>query len=88
MLTREETATIVKDFGRGTNDSGSVEVQVAILTKRITNLTPHFEKNKLDNHSKRGLLKMIGKRKALLRYVNSKDRSRYEALIKKLGLRK
>ena len=88
MLTREETAQIVKEFGKSENDSGSAEVQVAILTKRITNLTPHFEKNKLDYHSKRGLLKMIGKRKALLRYVNQKDRARYEALIKKLGLRK
>jgi len=88
MLTREETAQIVKDFGGSEKDSGSAEVQVAILTKRITNLTPHFESNKLDYHSKRGLLKMIGKRKALLRYVNNKDRTRYESLIKKLGLRK
>ena len=88
MLTKEETAQIVKEFGKGENDSGSPEVQVAILTKRITNLTPHFEQNKLDFHSKRGLLKMIGKRKALLRYVSNKDHSKYEALIKKLGLRK
>ena len=88
MISRAETAEITKEFGKNEKDSGSVEVQVAILTRRITNLTPHFEKNKLDNHSKRGLLKMIGKRKSLLRYVNNKDQKRYETLIQKLGLRK
>jgi small subunit ribosomal protein S15 len=88
MLNKDEAATIVKEFGKSENDSGSTEVQVALLTRRITNLTPHFEKNKHDFHSKRGLLKMIGQRKALLRYLSNNDRTRYETVIKKLGLRK
>lgn len=88
MISLEETKEIIKKFGKSENDSGSAEVQVAILTKRIENLKPHFGKHIHDYHSNRGLLKMIGQRKALLRYVQNKDQDRYAKLIKELGLRK
>ena len=68
MITTEETKEIVKKFGRSENDSGSPEVQIAIMTKRINNLMPHFSANKHDHHSKLGLLKLIGRRKSLLQY--------------------
>ncbi len=91
-FTKEDKAKIVSDigteFGKGPKDSGSTAVQVALLTARINNLAPHFEKNKLDHHSNRGLLKMIGQRKRLLQYVQSKDEAKYQKLIKKLNLRK
>jgi len=81
-------ASIVKEHGRGTNDTGSPEVQVALLTARINDLTPHFKTNAKDHHSRRGLLKMVSRRRRLLDYLKGKDFDRYRALIDKLGLRK
>lgn len=81
-------AQIVKDNARGEGDTGSPEVQVAILTARINDLTPHFKTHLKDHHGRRGLLKMVNQRKSLLAYLKSKDASRYVALIQKLGLRK
>lgn len=92
MITREETQKIVSEFGsefgKGAKDSGCSAVQVALLTTRINNLKPHFEANKHDYHSNRGLMKMIGQRKALLKYVQKQDQDQYLRLIGKLGLRK
>jgi len=82
------TAAIVKDNARGANDTGSPEVQVALLTARINELTPHFKANKKDHHGRRGLLRMVSRRRKLLDYLKDKDFSRYSALIAKLGLRK
>ncbi|MBT9454989.1 MAG: 30S ribosomal protein S15 [Burkholderiaceae bacterium] len=81
-------AQIVKDNARSAGDTGSPEVQVAILTARINDLTPHFKTHLKDHHGRRGLLKMVNQRKSLLAYLKSKDASRYTALIQKLGLRK
>lgn len=92
MISKAEKTQIIKDFGTefgtGPTDTGSSAVQVALLTTRINNLAPHFEKNKHDYHSNRGLLKMIGQRKRLLSYLASTDAAKYQSLIKKLGLRK
>ena len=92
MISKAEKTQIIKDFGTefgtGPTDTGSSAVQVALLTTRINNLAPHFEKNKHDYHSNRGLLKMIGQRKRLLAYIARTDAEKYQALIKKLGLRK
>ncbi|MGY8525010.1 30S ribosomal protein S15 [Paracidovorax citrulli] len=79
---------IIKQFARGTNDTGSPEVQVALLTTRINELTPHFKANMKDHHSRRGLLRMVSRRRRLLDYLKSNDADRYRALIEKLGLRK
>jgi small subunit ribosomal protein S15 len=79
---------IIKDNAREKNDTGSPEVQVAILTQRIRNLTEHFKGHHKDNHSRRGLLQMVNKRRSLLAYLKKKDVERYNALIQKLGLRK
>ena len=79
---------IIKDNARDKNDTGSPEVQVAILTQRIRNLTEHFKGHHKDNHSRRGLLQMVNKRRSLLAYLKKKDVERYNALILKLGLRK
>ena len=79
---------IIKENARDKNDTGSPEVQVAILTERIRNLTEHFKDHQKDNHSRRGLLQMVNKRRSLLSYLKNKDVERYNALIKKLGLRK
>ena len=79
---------IIKDNAQGNNDTGSPEVQVAILTERIKNLTEHFNDHHKDNHSRRGLLMMVNKRRNLLAYLKKKDVERYNALIQKLGLRK
>ena len=79
---------IIKDNARQSNDTGSPEVQVAILTERIRNLTEHFKGHHKDNHSRRGLLAMVNKRRSLLAYLKKKDVARYNALIAKLGLRK
>ena len=87
-ITAEKKAKLIKEHGREKGDTGSPEVQVAILTTRINNLTDHFKSNNKDNHSRRGLLQMVNKRRSLLDYLNNKDSERYEALIKKLGLRK
>lgn len=84
----DEKKEIVKNFARSEGDTGSTEVQVAILTKKIDNLTEHFKTHKGDNHSKRGLLKMVGQRRNLLNYLMKTDITRYRELIKKLNLRK
>ncbi|WP_338445175.1 30S ribosomal protein S15 [Pelagerythrobacter marensis] len=87
-VTAEKKTEIIKDNARDTNDTGSPEVQVAILTERIRNLTEHFKDHHKDNHSRRGLLTMVNKRRSLLAYLKRKDVERYNALIQKLGLRK
>ena len=87
-ITTEKKADIVKEFGRGSDDTGSPEVQVAILTSRINTLTDHFKTHAKDNHSRRGLLMMVNKRRSLLDYLRGKDAQRYTDLIAKLGLRK
>jgi small subunit ribosomal protein S15 len=87
-VTAEEKAGIIKDNAQGKGDTGSPEVQVAILTQRIRNLTDHFKGHHKDNHSRRGLLMMVNKRRNLLAYLKDKDVERYNALIAKLGLRK
>ncbi|MDC0491638.1 30S ribosomal protein S15, partial [Paracoccaceae bacterium] len=83
-----EKAKVMKDFATKDGDTGSPEVQVAILTSRITTLTEHFKSHKKDNHSRRGLLKMVALRRKLLDYVKAKDESRYQDLIKRLGIRR
>ena len=88
MISKEQKEQIVKDFGRTPGDTGSPEVQIAILTARINDLTDHFKANPKDHHSRRGLLKMVGQRRGLLAYLKEKDIERYRALIEKLGLRK
>tara|TARA_B100000678_G_scaffold191692_1_gene160322 strand:+ start:226 stop:495 length:270 start_codon:yes stop_codon:yes gene_type:complete len=87
-VTAERKQEIIKDNAQGKNDTGSPEVQVAILTERIRNLTDHFKENHKDNHSRRGLLMMVNKRRNLLAYLKKVDVERYNALIQKLGLRK
>ncbi|MEQ1725664.1 MAG: 30S ribosomal protein S15 [Sphingopyxis sp.] len=87
-ITAERKAEVIKDNARGATDTGSPEVQVAILTSRINALTDHFKANHKDNHSRRGLLMMVNKRRSLLDYLKRKDTERYTALIAKLGLRK
>ena len=84
----KEKKEIVKDFGKDEKNTGSTEVQVAILTKKINSLTEHFKINKKDHHSKRGLLGMINNRRKLLKYLRNKSEQRYTDLINKLGLRK
>lgn len=83
-----EKKVVIGKFARRPGDTGSPEVQIALLTSRINALAPHFEQHKKDFHSKRGLLKMIGRRKSLLKYLAKKDDHRYKELIKELGLRK
>ena len=87
-ITAERRTEVVKEHGRQDGDTGSPEVQVAILTERIRNLTEHFKGHAKDNHSRRGLLMMVNKRRSLLDYLRKKDGERYLALIAKLGLRK
>ena len=87
-ITTERKEALSKEYGRAEGDTGSPEVQVAILTERITNLTDHFKNNHKDNHSRRGLLMMVNKRRSLLDYLRKTDGDRYLALIAKLGLRK
>ena len=87
-VTAERKQEIIKENGRGKGDTGSPEVQVAILTERINNLTDHFKGHAKDNHSRRGLLMMVNKRRSLLDYLKKEDSERYSALIAKLGLRK
>jgi small subunit ribosomal protein S15 len=88
MMTTERKAEIIKEYGRTPNDTGSPEVQVALLTERINVLTEHLKENKKDHHSRRGLLKMVGKRRGLLDYLKKNDLEGYRALIAKLGIRK
>lgn len=87
-VTAEKKQAIIADFARAGNDTGSPEVQVAILSERIANLTEHFKTHKKDNHSRRGLLMLVNKRRKLLDYVKSRDVARYQALIERLGLRR
>ena len=87
-ITVNEKRDLVKEFGSSDKDTGSTEVQVAILTKRINTLSEHFKINKKDHHSRRGLLGMINNRRKLLKYLKGKDNNKYAELIKKLGLRK
>ncbi len=87
-ITQEEKAKLIKKYARGDNDTGSPEVQVAILTTRINNLTEHLKIHKKDFHSRRGLLIMVGQRRRLLDYLRSNNDDRYAALIKSLGLRR
>ena len=83
-----DTVKIIEDNKRGENDTGSTEVQVALLSARIAHLTEHFKVHKKDHHSRRGLLKMVNQRRSLLDYLHRKDAARYKALIEKLGLRR
>lgn len=83
-----DTSKVIEEHKRGTNDTGSPEVQVALLTARITQLTEHFKQHKQDHHSRRGLLKMVNRRRSLLDYLHKKDYERYKGLIEKLGLRR
>ncbi|MBP5858710.1 30S ribosomal protein S15 [Marivibrio halodurans] len=87
-ITKERTAELVKQFGGGDGNTGSPEAQIAILTERITNLTEHLKVNKQDNHSRRGLLMMVGKRRRLLDYVRRRNEERYKTLIGQLGIRR
>jgi len=87
-LSTEKKSTIIADYQRGTGDTGSPEVQVALLTTRINELSEHFATNKKDHHSRRGLLKMVSQRRKLLDYLKGKDLARYQDLIKRLGLRR
>ncbi len=84
----KDTQTIIEDFGTHPADTGSPEVQVALLTERINHLTGHLKVHKKDHHSRRGLLMMVGKRRRLLRYLNDQDVERYRSLIARLGLRR
>lgn len=86
--TAEDRAKIVSEYQQSANDTASPEVQVALLTSRITYLTEHFKSNKKDHHSRRGLLAMVSKRRKLLDYLKSKDLNRYQTLIGRLGIRK
>ena len=88
MISKEKKAEIIKAYGRTPEDTGSPEVQIAILTERIRELTEHLKVNKKDHHSRRCMLKMIGQRRNLLAYLQKKDLEGYRALIEKLGLRK
>jgi small subunit ribosomal protein S15 len=81
-------AELIKEYATKEGDTGSPEVQVAILTERITNLTEHFKSHGKDNHSRRGLLKMVSQRRSLLDYVKRKDEARYKTLIERLGIRR
>ena len=87
-ITKEETAALIKEYGENEKDTGSTRVQVAILTTQIRNLTAHLKAYKKDHHSRRGLLKMVGQRRRLLRYIQKSDVAKYKALIEKLSIRK
>jgi small subunit ribosomal protein S15 len=87
-ITAERKQALINEYGTKSGDTGSPEVQVAVLTERITNLTEHFKTHKADNHSRRGLLKMVSQRRRLLDYVKSKDDKRYRDLIGRLGIRR
>ena len=88
MITQEKKQELIKEFGKDEKDTGSTEVQVAILTERINNLNVHFKTHKHDYHSNRGLLKLVGKRRNLLAYLRDNDVARYRDLIQRLGLRR
>ena len=88
MISKEKQTAIMNEYARTPGDTGSPEVQVAVLTARIQELTEHLKENPKDHHSRRGMLKMVGQRRGLLEYLKKKDIERYRALIEKLGLRK
>ena len=88
MITSEKKQEIINTYKRDEKDNGSPEVKIALLTERINDLTEHLKVHKKDNHSRRGLLKMVGKRRNLLNYLVKKDVNRYRAIVEKLGLRK
>ena len=88
MIAKEKKQAIMAEYGRTPNDTGSPEVQIAVLTARIQELTDHLKVNPKDHHSRRGMLKMIGRRRGLLSYLKSVDIERYRSLIERLGLRK
>ncbi|MBN9588452.1 MAG: 30S ribosomal protein S15 [Alphaproteobacteria bacterium 64-11] len=88
MITPERKKELIAEYATGENDSGSPEVQIAILSERISNLTEHFKTHAKDNHSRRGMIKMVSQRRSLLDYVKSRDVKRYESLIGRLGLRR
>jgi small subunit ribosomal protein S15 len=87
-ITPERKSALISEYARKTGDTGSPEVQVAILSERIANLTEHFKTHSKDNHSRRGLLKMVSTRRGLLDYIKKVDESRYKALIERLGIRR
>lgn len=87
-ITAERKSELIKEYGLKEGDTGSPEVQVAILTERITNLTEHFKTHGKDNHSRRGLLKLVSNRRSLLDYVRKHDEERYRSLIQRLGIRR
>ena len=88
MITPERKKELIAEYATGKDDSGSPEVQIAILSERISNLTEHFKTHAKDNHSRRGMIKMVSQRRGLLDYVKSRDVKRYETIIGKLGLRR
>ena len=88
MISKEKKTAIMKEYARSEGDTGSPEVQVAVLTERIKELTEHLKENPKDHHSRRGMYKMIGKRRGLLDYLKEKDIERYRTLIEQLGLRR
>ena len=88
MISQEKKAQVIAEYGRSEGDTGSPEVQIALLTARINDLTDHFKEHKKDHHSRRGLLKMVGKRRGLLAYLKKTDIESYRELIARLGLRK
>ncbi|MBO6112024.1 MAG: 30S ribosomal protein S15 [Lachnospiraceae bacterium] len=88
MIKKEKKTEIIEKYGRTPGDTGSPEVQIAILTERIRELTEHLKSNNNDHHSRRGLLKMVGQRRGLLDYLKKKDIERYRSIIEKLGIRK
>jgi small subunit ribosomal protein S15 len=88
MISKDKKQEIINNFGRTPEDTGSPEVQIALLTQRITELTEHLKNNKKDHHSRRGLLKMVGQRRGLLEYLKKTNIEGYRALIERLGLRK
>ena len=87
-LAREQKETIIQDYKLHEGDTGSPEVQIALISERLNHLTTHFQLHKKDHHSRRGLLKLVGQRRRLLGYLKTTDKERYDKLIKKLGLRK
>ncbi|QEN89368.1 30S ribosomal protein S15 [Labrys sp. KNU-23] len=87
-ISQERKTALIKEYGAKAGDTGSSEVQIAILTERITNLTGHFKSHVKDNHSRRGLLKMVALRRSLLDYIKSRDEARYKSIIERLGIRR
>ncbi|MBP0581755.1 30S ribosomal protein S15 [Labrys sp. LIt4] len=87
-ISQERKTALIKEYGSKAGDTGSSEVQIAILTERITNLTGHFKSHVKDNHSRRGLLKMVALRRSLLDYLKSRDEARYKSIIERLGIRR